>query len=505
MQTLQYIFGYSENNPLIFTQSLFWFFFAFVLIVYQFVCTKIQVRNLFLLGFSLFFYYKSSGVYFTLLLLSTVVDFYLGRWIYRANEERERKLIIVLSLVVNLGVLAYFKYAYFLTDAINTLLGTDLQTTNLMAQWANGLTGTHFDVTDIFLPVGISFYTFQSISYIIDIYRGTLKPVDNIWDYAFFVSFFPQLVAGPIVRASDFVPQIYEKYFITKEAFNHAVFLIANGLIKKILISDYISANFVDRVFESPVSYTGFENLMAVYGYTIQIYCDFSGYTDIAIGLALLLGFQLNSNFNSPYQASDITDFWRRWHISLSSWLRDYLYISLGGNRKGRIRTYINLALTMLLGGLWHGAHIKFIIWGGLHGTGLAFHKWWMEFTGTKGQKTQGWRLFWSQFLTFHFVAFCWIFFRAENMQVVGQVLSQITTNFQFALIPQMIAAYKAVFGLMLLAYLIHWLPKGLKEYVEEYFSYVPDFAKAAFFVLLIIGLYQVKTSDIQPFIYFQF
>jgi D-alanyl-lipoteichoic acid acyltransferase DltB (MBOAT superfamily) len=255
--------------------------------------------------------------------------------------------------------------------------------------------------------------------------------VNNLWDFAFFVSFFPQLVAGPSCGPPTSCRRSTSRTTSTPVEFNHALFLIVNGLVKKILISDYISVNFVDRVFESPVSYTGFENLMAVYGYAIQIYCDFSGYTDIAIGVALLLGFRLTINFDSPYVSANITEFWRRWHISLSTWLRDYLYISLGGNRKGRLRTYLNLLITMLLGGLWHGAHIKFILWGGLHGAGLALHKMWMEWTGTRGRESTGMGRLAGQVVTFHFVAFCWIFFRAGNMEIAGQVLSQIGTKFQ--------------------------------------------------------------------------
>ncbi len=244
---------------------------------------------------------------------------------------------------------------------------------------------------------------------------------------------------------------------------------------------------------------------MAVYGYTIQIYCDFSGYTDIAIGVALLLGFRLNINFNAPYISQNITEFWRRWHISLSTWLRDYLYISLGGNRKGKIRQYANLLITMLLGGLWHGAHIKFLIWGALHGLALAFHKFYMEVTGTNGEGKTFLGRFWGRLLTFHFVAFCWIFFRAETLQSVNQILSQIAYRFEPHLIPEMLLAYKEVFGLMLIAYVIHFIPVPEKLRLGNWFGVLPDLAKAVVIVIIILSLYQVKTAAIQPFIYFQF
>lgn len=500
-----YLFTYQKNNPLIFTQSTFWLFFGFVLLVYQFIYNQVKARNLFLFAFSLFFYYKSSGLYFCLLIFSTIVDFFLGRWIYHSDSKLKKKLFIVVTLLLNLGLLSYFKYAYFFTDLSNQLFGTNWAAQNYLAFVSNGIFSTQFSIDDIFLPVGISFYTFQSISYCLDIYRGELKPVDNILDYAFFVSFFPQLVAGPIVRASDFLPQVNKPYQLNRDDYSRAIYLIMNGLIKKLLVADYIAANFVDRVFESPLSYTGFENLMSVYGYTIQIYCDFSGYTDMATGIALLLGFRLAVNFNSPYTATSITDFWRRWHISLSTWLKDYLYISLGGNRKGKVRMYLNLFITMVLGGLWHGAHLKFIIWGTLHGAALTFHKGWMTITGREKTKSRGLTRLLAQVLTFHFVAFCWIFFRAESLEIVRQVLSQIRYHFEPQLVVQMIQAYRSVFIVMLAAYLIHWTPKGLKEYLEEFFAFTPDWAKATIIVVIIIGLYQVKTAAIQPFIYFQF
>jgi D-alanyl-lipoteichoic acid acyltransferase DltB (MBOAT superfamily) len=504
-EILQNLFVYDPKSPLIFTNSLFWYFFGFVLLVYQFIYTHNRLRNIFLLIFSIFFYYKSSGFYFVMLLITTLIDFFMGKLIFAAESKSRKKLFVAISVSINLLMLSYFKYAYFFTDILNDTFHTQLQPVNILAIWTNTLTGSHFDILNIILPVGISFYTFQSISYSVDIYRGKLEPVKNFLDFAFFVSFFPQLVAGPIVRAIDFVPQIYKPFELSKQDYNRAIFLIINGLIKKILISDYISGNFVDRIFETPVNYTGFENLMAVYGYTIQIYCDFSGYTDIAIGVALLLGFRLNLNFNSPYSSFSITDFWRRWHISLSTWLRDYLYISLGGNRKGKFRTYLNLFITMVLGGLWHGASIKFIIWGTLHGVALAFHKFWLEITKTEKSEPQGFRRFIGQVITFHFVAFCWIYFRAENLTVVNQLLERIAFHFEPELIPKMLEAYRYIFFLMAAAFLIHWMKKDTKLFVENLLLKTPDFAKAFLIALVILGLYQVKSADIQPFIYFQF
>ena len=449
---LTYIFG-SSTDPrfaFFFNRFDFWVFFAVMLLIYSLLYKNRRIRNVYLVIFSLFFYFKSGGMYFLLLIFSTLVDYYIGKNIYRSDNERKRKWLVALSVIINLGVLAYFKYSGFLIGNINELFGTHFVAVDIFAVMANNLTGAHFNIESIFLPIGISFYTFQTISYSVDVYRKLVKPVDNILDFAFYVSFFPQLVAGPIVRASDFVPQIYKPYQVSKKEMGQALFLILTGLVKKILIADYLGANFVGRVFDDPMKYTGFENLTAIYGFAMQIYGDFSGYTDIAIGIALLLGFRLPLNFNSPYKALNITDFWRRWHISLSSWLRDYLYIPLGGNRHGKLNTYKNLMLTMLLGGLWHGAAWQFIFWGGMHGIGLAGHKLWMELTGSKPAKKWWSRIFWGA-ITFHFVCFCWVFFAAKDMHHGWMMLSQITSNFYWNLVPEAITGYSNIFIVLIL------------------------------------------------------
>ena len=332
LSRLRDVFLYDPQAPMIFSSGLFLWLFAAFVVVYLLLQRRTTARLLFVTLFSYYFYYKSSGTYFFLLALVTVSDFLIARFMERTTARWRRKLWVTLSLVINLGLLCYFKYTNFFG-----------------ACWAS-FTGGHFDPLDIFLPVGISFFTFQSLSYTIDVYRKEITPLSNLLDYAFYVSFFPQLVAGPIVRARDFIPQIRRPLFVSNEMFGRGVFLIMAGLFKKAIISDYISVNFVERVFDNPSLYSGVENLMAVYGYALQIYCDFSGYSDMAIGIALLLGFHFNINFDSPYKSASITEFWRRWHISLSSWLRDYLYISLGGNRKGKIRQYMNLIITMFLG-----------------------------------------------------------------------------------------------------------------------------------------------------------
>ncbi|MFY0644476.1 MAG: MBOAT family protein [Bacteroidia bacterium] len=502
MFELDHIFRYTQNSPLLFSQYLFLFLFSVMFVGFTLVHKNLRLRNFYLLLFSLFFYYKSGGLYFSLLIFSTLVDYGTGFGIYRAKKKAFKKFFLVLSLLSNLGLLAFFKYSYYFVDLVNQLFATDFKAVNFLAVLSNDFFGSQFDIFDIILPVGISFYTFQTLSYSIDIYRNKIKPCDNIFDFAFFVSFFPQLVAGPIVRAADFLPQIKKPYNVSQKEMGIGVFLIITGLFKKVFISDYISINFVDRVFDNPELYSGFMNLMGAYGYSIQIYCDFSGYSDMAIGLAALMGFKLPINFNSPYKAQNITDFWRRWHISLSTWLRDYLYISMGGNRRGKIRMYFNLMMTMLLGGLWHGAATKFIIWGGLHGVALAFHKLWMKYVkiswGGFGKVLAG-------LLTFHFVVFCWLYFRAADVPTVKLMLQSIAYDFNWAGIPDRFGGYWKVFAVIAFGFVIHLIPSKWKDELKWWFAATPLYVKVIAFVLVIFVTYQATSAEIQPFIYFQF
>ena len=482
------VLTYDPQQPMIFSSGLFlWLFLGFSLI-YLLLQRKTTARLLFVSLFSYYFYYKSSGFYFFLLGIVTVSDFLLARWMYRTETSWKRKLIVCCSLCINLGLLCYFKYTNFFYEMLAPL-------------WH----GTYHPL-DIFLPVGISFFTFQSLSYTIDVYRKDLKPLSNLLDYVFYVSFFPQLVAGPIVRARDFIPQIRQPLYVSPGMFGQGVFFIVSGLFKKAVISDYISVNFVERIFDNPGLYSGLENLFGVYGYALQIYCDFSGYSDMAIGIALLLGFRFPINFNSPYKADSVTDFWHRWHISLSTWLRDYLYISLGGNRKGKIRTYLNLFLTMLLGGLWHGASWNFIVWGGLHGVALAVHKYVRSLLGrAKNYRSTGWKRFFAVVLTFHFVCFCWIFFRNTTFEGSATMIRQIFTAFHQELAGQLFTGYWKVFLLMGVGYLLHACPDRWQEACSRGMIRLPLVGQALVLILLVYLVMQVKSSDIQPFIYFQF
>ncbi len=482
-------FLYNPEEPLIFSSGIFLFLFSAFMLVYFSLHKHHRAKTTFVTLFSLYFYYKSSGLYFMILIGSTVVDYTLANFIYKQKNQLYKNIILIISVVLNLGLLAYFKY------------------TNFFYEIFCNLTHYQFKPMDIFLPVGVSFFTFQSLSYTFDIYRGTLKPVKNVLDYAFFVSFFPQLVAGPIVRASDFIPQLFKPVSVTKDMIGKAVFLIGSGLIKKAVIADYISVNFVDRIFDNPTLYSGLENLAGVYGYSLQIYCDFSGYSDMAIGIALLMGFHFNINFDSSYQSINITEFWRRWHISLSTWLKDYVYITMGGNKKGKIRTYLNLFLTMLIGGLWHGAGFRFIIWGAMHGIALIFHKGWMLVFPPKNENL---KFSWltkslSWLITFHFICFCWIFFRAENMKVATQVLTQISFHFKPEIFFEFINGYKTVLAVAFFGYFIHFTPKKWESFIENTVIRSPLVIKTIYLIFIILIVTQFKSAEIQPFIYFQF
>ncbi len=499
------IFSYSSEEPLIFTRLYFWVFFVVVLGGFSVLYNKRKPRNAYLFLVSLFFYYKSSGVYFLLLIFSTVVDFFIGKTLYHSKDKTIRKVLLIASIVVNLFVLSYFKYSGFFIHIVNDVFGTNFKVLNYFNLMANSISGgNYFDIDKIVLPVGISFFTFQTISYTVDIYRKKIKPVKSILDFGFYVSFFPQLVAGPIVRASEFIPQLYEKYKITKTDFGLAVFMILNGLLKKLFISDYIAVNLIDKVFGSPMLHTGVENLLALYAYSMQVYADFSAYTDIAIGLALLMGFRLPVNFNSPYKALHVGEFWKRWHISLSTWLKDYLYIPLGGNRHGEFRTNINLMITMLLGGLWHGPSWQFVIWGGLNGVGLLIYKQWRKISPFKGNHSWPVRVY-AIFLTFNFITFTRIWFRCESMRRVDEMLQQIVYAFHPEQILTVLAAYKKVLLLLVFAFVVHWLPATFKAKYRAYFSKLPSWAIAMVVLLVVFFIYQFQTFDLQPFIYYAF
>ena len=534
-------FLYDSKNPLLFNNGFFVYFFTLFILLFFALRNHHKARRYVFCIFSLYFFYKASGWFVGLVLISAVVDFFLSNAIYREKSQSRKKFLLVMSILFNLGMLFYFKYTDFFIEISNSLFDTNFNPLNLI------------------LPIGISFYTFENLSYTVDVYRGEFKPANKFSDYLLFLAFFPKLMMGPIVRAHDFVPQINEPYVISERDFAKGFFLIISGLIKKLVISDYITLNMVDYMFDNPALHTGVENLMAVYGYAMVIYCDFSGYSEIAIGIALWLGFKIPPNFMSPYQSLNITEFWRRWHISLSTWLKDYLYIPLGGNRNFSIASFIfvggflvgsfimgvelfhlsnlwaavisavlllifiipalitkktsgiaanfNLLTTMLLGGFWHGASWNFIIWGAIHGVGLGIHKIWMLLTDKSFAAFNQSRIYKiiSGILTFHFVCFAWIFFKAENLEIAKEMIYQIFNNFDISVFGPFYDNYKGVVWMILVAMVLHLIPDNLADKVIARTKTIPMVVYIlVFFLFLILYGYFKSAEQVMP-IYLQF
>jgi D-alanyl-lipoteichoic acid acyltransferase DltB (MBOAT superfamily) len=547
---LSNILAYSQNKPLLFTQLFFWAFFILVLVLYLFFYKHSRLRSAYLFAVSLFFYFKTSGVFVVVLILTICSDFLWGRLIHKSKSERGKRFFLSISVVLNLSLLCYFKYSYFFNESYNQITGSNHPYYNHFAAFSNTFFSTSFSLEKFLLPVGVSFFVFQSLSYTIDCYRDKVKPLTNILDYGFFVCFFPHLVAGPIVKAHDFIYQISQPYRLEKKEFGIAVFWIINGFCKKI-IADYMAVNYVDRIFENPNFYTGVETIAGIFGYSLQIYMDFSGYTDMAIGLALILGYRLKTNFDSPYKATSTSEFWKRWHISLSSWLQEYLYIPLGGNRKGSIGSYlslailllflvllsgklwlilvglaiaiaflmisyfsegfrkslntnINLMVTMLLGGLWHGSSWLFIIWGGLNGLGIVMHKLWLKISPFKHSTNYIIRFF-LMFCTLSFISFTRIFFRSDSLQTVQTIFDRLLHHPGWDLTFKVITAYSTVFTVIAIGYLIHWLPSKWKQTYRVWFAELHPIFMGLIGIIAIVTMYQFMSGEMQPFIYFQF
>lgn len=491
LDKLLQLLSYNPQEPLLFNTSLFCFLFAAFVIGYALLSNHrtTLLRLAYVTLFSYYFYYKNAGGYCILLLIITIVNFFSAIFIDRSNIRWVRRFWLTLAVVFMVGQLAFFKYTNF-----------------LLSSWADISGQGEPMVLDIFLPLGISFFTFQSLSYIIDVYRRDMPATYRFLDFAFFVSFFPTLLSGPILRARQFLPQLRKPLLVTREMFGTGLWFIIMGLIKKGVISDFIGENFVNRIFDNPALYTGLENLMAVYGYALKLYCDFSGYSDIAIGIALWLGFTIPDNFNTPYQSTSVTEFWRRWHISLSTWLRDYLYIPLGGNRKGKMRMYFNQMMTMLIGGLWHGASWNFVIWGGIHGTALCTHKAWRDMLHhDKHYVSHGIRKFFAILITFHVVCLAWIFFANTSFEYAWIMLQKIFTDFHGELFMGFLEGYPIVTAIMVAGFILHFLPASVNQWAIRTTVRTPLILQVLLFVLTVFILMQVRGSEVQPFIYLQF
>ena len=463
-------------------------FLIFFLIVLALAWALVERDNWrkFVLTAASYVFYAFWDWRFTFLLLGNTVAIYLvGLSIGAAKSERGRKWAVGVGVACMLVVLGFFKYFEFFVSSMNDLLRS------------LGLE-REIPVFEVILPVGISFFTFQGISYVADVYHRIIPPTRNFLDLALFKSFFPQLVAGPIVRAADFMPQLEKKPDVTRLHISLGFTLIVWGLFKKSIVANYLAIDLVDKVFLDPQRYGAADVLLAVYGYAMQIYCDFSAYSDIAIGAAMLLGYVFPRNFDQPYRSATLGEFWRRWHISLSSWLRDYLYIPLGGNRFGPAKTYRNLMITMLLGGLWHGAAWKFVMWGFLHGLGLAVER----LLGGAGRRSTS---VWGPkpiaiILVFHFVCFGWIFFRAKEFGAALDVIAGFANWSTEAELATPLTLLLIALGLAM-----HFTPRDLVHRVETLFWRMPATAMGIACGLFVALVEAFGLDGAAPFIYFQF
>ncbi len=550
--------GFGEK--LVFTEFNFWLFFILVMVIFSMLHKNIVARSVFLSVVSLYIYFKTSGLFLLILLLSIGVNYIFGRRIFNARSDLRRKWIIAFSAIFNILILGYFKYAIFFTESFNAMFHTDYEAVNHFIQYGRSWFGDELFaapapslVNQIILPVGVSFFTFQNISYTVDIYRKEIEPVKNFFHYTFFVSFFPQLVMGPIVRARDFIPQISQPFRLERNDFSWSIIQIVKGLVKKIVIADFLVVHFINRITESPEAYPGYVSVIAMWAYSLHIYADFSGYTDIAIGLSRLMGFELKENFRSPYKAINVADFWRRWHISLGSWLRDYLYIPLGGNKGGSIGSYIaimfifvflifitgwydlvyiyggltvlyiagmlifknfkqyvhrdlNLLITMVIGGLWHGPSENFVIWGVMNGVALVIYKYWKQISPYEN-KSNFIVHFWKIFITFNFITFTRIWFKLEADGAPNVMINQIWNHFDFTWdnFVTVLKAYQAVFWVMLFGFVVHWLPDKVKLIYEGWFTRMPLVLQAVSVAVILVLMYQAISSEAPPFVYLMF
>lgn len=469
---------------MVFNSLVFLVFFVVVYTLYRVFPHRWQ--NRLLLVASYLFYGWWDWRFLGLILISTSVDFFAGWIIGNTSNQRKRKIGLAISITTDLGILGFFKYFNFFIENLSSLLG----------EFGISLP---FGMLQIVLPVGISFYTFQTMSYTLDVYRGQLKPARSYLDFATFVSFFPQLVAGPIERASQLLPQIQRPRTITRAGMEEGAWLIFWGLFKKCVIADNL-AILVEGVFSSSGS-SGAASLVALYAFAFQIFCDFSGYSDIARGLAKWMGVELMVNFRNPYFVTNPKDFWAHWHISLSSWLRDYLYIPLGGNRKGPRRTYINLALTMLLGGLWHGAAWTFVIWGALHGLLLIVYHAWAQRFSPKGTVDSGKWLWLRRIWMFHLVCLAWLFFRASSLTQVWEMLTSMFTRFHWDVQSVNMLTALVLFSAPL--WFVQWLEVKTNDLsAATKLSLIP---KTALYATMIIMFLALGNTGGGAFIYFQF
>lgn len=475
---------------MLFPTADFALFFFVVFCVSWALRQRAEARKLVLLVASYFFYGYWDWRFTGLLALSSVINYVAGRMIASSGSAGARKTVLLTAVALNLAILGFFKYFGFFIATLSDLL--------VMVGLERDL-----PLLQIILPVGISFFTFQGISYVTDVYRGEVGPVRSPLDLFLYISFFPQLVAGPIVRAAWFLPQLDHTPRLTRRALCFGLTLILLGLFKKMVVANYLATELVDGVFLDPGGYSSLELLIAIYGYAVQIYCDFSGYSDIAIGVAALMGYRFHKNFDCPYRARSLREFWRRWHISLSQWLRDYLYKPLGGSHHGRAATYRNLAITMLLGGVWHGAAWTFIVWGAIHGTALAVERAFRVAQSggePQRQETGAIRAPLQILATFHVVCLAWIFFRSEDFATAFTYLRELG---RFT--SEIYLASPFLVGLIALVLAAQFVPANCVERLANRLEVLPVWAIAGAFAVLLLAIDLVAPEGTAPFIYFQF
>lgn len=483
------LFSFDIANPISFNSGAFLMFFTIFIVIYAFSYKNKIIRNILIVAFSLFIYYKLTGWYLLVMVLTLIMDYFLAIIIYKSEDKKKKFIYAVISVCASLGLLIYFKYTNFFIESFSNL------------------SGGKFTLLNIIVPLGISFYTFRTISYIIDVYREDMKPTFNILEYAVYMTFFPLLISGPISRAKSFLPQVRKRFSIKDDKINKAIFLIIIGLVKKAVIADYIG-QYCNLIFDAPGTYSGLENLVAVYGFALQIYFDFSGYTDMAIGLAKLMGFDIGINFNKPYSSLNVTEFWRRWHISLSSWLRDYLFtpLTLKFRDWDNAGIVLSIFITFVLCGFWHGANWTFIIWGALFGAVMA-----IEILLAKQRKKIKKKInkrvytFISWFLTFHFVTFLWIFFRSKDMETAGQMFYQIFNQMDWAYLLPFLNVRSLLVVFIILGFALSAIPSKWYPTITERFISMPIWAKAIVFIAAVQLVIQFQSADVQPFLYAQF
>jgi D-alanyl-lipoteichoic acid acyltransferase DltB (MBOAT superfamily) len=484
---------YNQFDPVVYTSVLFILLFTIFYGAYIAVFNDIKKRNILLLIFSLYFYYKISGFYVLLLVFMATSDYLIGKQMFKVAKQSSKKRLLILSLLINLGSLIFFKYTNFVLNSIFGIIE------NQQSPY----------ILNLIMPLGISFYVFKTLSYIFDIYRETIEePERNYINYLVYVSFFPNILAGPISKARDLLPQISGKLNINNELISKGLLLIIFGAFKKIFIADMLAANFVDRVFDSPEFFSGFEGLMATYGYTMQIYFDFSGYTDIVIGIAALLGFSVLPNFNKPFLAQNVSDFWRRWHMTLSGWLNEYVFYPLSYyfRRYKGLGVIAAVILTFFISGVWHGPSWNYILWGLSHGLAIAFTFSTGDMRGRISKALPGWLYkFISIVITFHFLAFSMVLFRASDLNSAWKIYSLIFTKLDFSVAVQWIVLYYKPFIILILAFVLHYTPMKLNNIITLRFTKFDWVLKSIIIFISILIIYQAFNSSAQPFIYLEF